>query len=404
MKCETAIKSAAKAAVALAIAATFSMASAAASTQVVQLPATAPLPASGAKAKVNPLAAPRSAATARALTASETAQQALDAAAPRAFGSFGIPYTSNRVALGAGVSVAPGNAPNFLSLTYPYRPSGKLFFNIGSASTFCSATVIRRGLVLTAAHCMQDFGGRNTFFSNFTFRPAHYGPVGSTLAQQQPYGAWTASALVVPATWSNGTDPGCGAARANDIAILAMRPVNGRFIGDVVGRIKVATGLYSFVSSPRTGNLQTAAVTALGYPGLIDNGSIMQRSDGPTHVLRPCGSANATLNLAQGSNFTGGSSGGPWIVNFGVGTGVRTGGAVPGSQPEMQIVGVTSWGASDPNRPKDNFSSVFGRNSVFPNAAYGSFGPGNIGALLNSICARRPAGSAQTYAQLGYCS
>jgi hypothetical protein len=69
---------------------------------------------------------------------------------------------------------------------------------------------------------------------------------------------------------------------------------------------------YSFVSSPKTGNLRTAAVTALGYPGLMDLGRIMQRTDGPTYTTTI---ANAG-QLWQGSNFTGGSSGGPWVVNF----------------------------------------------------------------------------------------
>jgi Trypsin len=375
-----------------------------ATANVTALPQTTPLTQGNAKARVNPLAAPRAAAHAKALTSEETSRSRLDAAMPRAFGSFGIPYTTARVGLGAGTSTAAPTSPNFLSATYPYRASGKLLFSVAGETYFCSATVIRRGLVLTAAHCVQDFGGGSSFYRSFTFRPAHYGRTGATSAQIQPYGAWTANAVSVASSWSNGTDPGCGAARANDIAILAMQPSKNRFIADVVGRIKVATGLYSFVSSARTGNLATASVTALGYPGLIDAGRIMQRSDGPTHVVRPCGSSNTTRNLTQGSNFTGGSSGGPWIVNFGIGAGTPFFGAVPGNESEMRIVGVTSWGASDPNDPKDNYSSVFGRNSVFNGMNYGNYGPGNIGALLNAICGRRPIGSSLTYAQLGYCS
>jgi V8-like Glu-specific endopeptidase len=321
-------------------------------------------------------------------------------ATARAYGSFGVPYTSTRVRAGA-TRYASTIGLNYLQTTYPYRAVGLLQFDTGFGQSICTATVIKRGLVVTAAHCIQDFAGGATRFDDWTFTPAYYGVTGSTATQRAPYGSWIWKGLVVPSTWSNGSDVGSGSARNNDLAIIAFGPDNtGKFVGDYTGKINYAWNGYGFVTSARTGNVAVAAVTTLGYPGLLDNAAIMQRTDGPTYMTT-VGNAKQYL---QGSNFTGGSSGGPWIVNFASSLPALSGGAVIGTAPNMAIIGVTSWGAADPNAPKDNYASRFGVNVAYPNSAYGSYGPGNIGFLLNTICSAKPSGSASTYAQLGYCT
>jgi hypothetical protein len=130
--------------------------------------------------------------------------------------------------------------------------------------------------------------------------------------------------------------------------------------------------------------------------------------------LRPAGSreietsaagkglARCAGQLWQGSNFTGGASGGPWIVNFRSAEADLTGGAAPGSEARMAVIGVTSWGTADPNAPKDNYSSQFRQNSSYPAANYGSYGAGNIAALLDTLCTMT-ASEGRTYAQQGYC-
>lgn len=312
----------------------------------------------------------------------------------RAFGTFGIPYTTTRVQDGVGPALGSTSA-NRLSTTYPYRTIGKLTFSAG----FCSASVIRRGIIVTAAHCIQRFGSGGSIFSGFQFRPGHYGATGATAAQMAPYGTWNWIALIRPPRWSNGTDVGCGAARDNDLALIALaRNASGQFIGDVVGKLGYGWNNYSFVQSPKTGNLRTAAVSTLGYPGLMDFGRIMQRTDGPTYTTTVCNAGQ----LWQGSNLTGGSSGGPWVVNFSGRNAVLAGGAVVGTQSVMAVVGVTSWGSADPNVPKDNYSSQFRQNSAYPNAGYGIYGAGNIGSLLNSLCSTAAPGGG-TFASQGYC-
>jgi hypothetical protein len=198
----------------------------------------------------------------------------------------------------------------------------------------------------------------------------------------------------------NGTDTGCGAARNNDLAVIALRRnSSGQFIGDLTGKFGYGWNNYSFVTSSKTGNLHTAAVSTLGYPALMDSGAIMQRTDGPTYTTSVCEAGQ----LWQGSNFTGGSSGGPWVVNLRSRNAALSGGAVTGSAPVMAVIGVTSWGSADPNAPKDNYSSQFGQNSQYPNGDYGGRGAGNIGSLLNTLCsAAHPNGG--TYASQGYCN
>jgi hypothetical protein len=285
---------------------------------------------------------------------------------------------------------------SYLSSTYPYRTIGKLTFSAG----YCSASLIRRSVIVTAAHCIQRFGSGTSIFSNWQFTPGHYGVAGATDPQIRPYGTWNWSALVRPGTWANGTDIGSGSARDNDLAVIALaKNSSNQFIGDLTGYLGYGWNNPSFISSSKTGNLSVAATSTLGYPGLMDLGRIMQRADGPSYLT----SISNAGQILQGNNFTGGSSGGPWIVNFVSANPDLSGGAVIGSFPSTWVIGVTSWGSADPNAAKDNYSSQFRQNTRYPNAAYGIYGAGNIAAVLQTLC-NSPAGGGLTYAQAGYCN
>jgi len=315
----------------------------------------------------------------------------------RAFGSHGIPYTSTRVEEGGPLTTG-SSAQSRLSITYPYAFIGKLTFTTPQGASFCSASLIRRNVLVTAAHCVQDFGTGAVSFSNYKFKPGHFGKAGATVKQQLPFGTWLVHTVTVSPTWENGTDTGADAARNNDIAIFMLRKLNGGFLGDLTGYPGYSWNSQGFTSSAVTGNKKVAAISTLGYPALMDAGRIMQRADGPTYLTTVSGA----LQYTQGNSFTGGSSGGPWMLNFGAENPVLSGGAVLGQEPFMATTGVTSWGAADPNAPKDNFSSRFGQNPQFPNANYGGFGAGNIGALLQAACTdTAPEGG--TFAANGYC-
>ena len=66
---------------------------------------------------------------------------------------------------------------------YPYRAAGKLFFKIGSSTYICSASLIKRGIVVTAAHCVANYG-QSQFYSGWQFVPAYRNGTA-------PYGTWT---------------------------------------------------------------------------------------------------------------------------------------------------------------------------------------------------------------------
>ena len=309
----------------------------------------------------------------------------------RDFGSFGIPYTAARVSHKATTSVS-SRSEGYLSATYPYRTIGRLTFQTDSGSASCSASLIRRGIIVTAAHCIQDFDSGSNIYSGWTFTPAFYDG-------DAPYDSWSWFRLVRPSSWANGTDTGSGSARNNDLALIALQKNSSdQFVGDIVGWLSYGWNNYSFVSNSQTGDLAVAALSTLGYPGLLDQGSIMQRSDSPSYLTTVSGSEQ----IYQGSTFTGGASGGPWIANFKYQDPTFSSGAGPGSAGNNNIiVGVTSWGSADPNAPKDNYSSQFGQNTEYPNASYGTYGAGNIGSLLNTLCSSSLDG--QTLASQGYC-
>ena len=55
----------------------------------------------------------------------------------------------------------------------------------------------------------------------------------------------------------------------------------------------------------------------LGYPCNFDSCNIMQRVDTSDHRVPP--GYSGTNAFEYGSDMTGGSSGGPWVENFGTG-------------------------------------------------------------------------------------
>lgn len=365
-----------------------------------EIPATQSKPAGytlqNSKAHRNPLPAPDTSTITPSGSGTHLTAGAMgETKQPRAYGSFGVPYTSKRVSLSPTSAVSPTDK-GYLSATYPYRAIGKLTFNVDQSPTHCSASLIRRSVLVTAAHCVQDFGGGDTLFTNHQFIPATYN--GSA-----PYGTWAVQAIARPRSWANGTDTGgdmMSASVNNDVAVMILnKNATDMFLGDITGYLTYGWNNYSFTKSKKTGDIWIASISTLGYPGMLDEGNIMQRTDGPAYLTE----INGAGQIYQGSNLTGGSSGGPWIANFGFERPAFSGANAGLKAASNTVIGVTSWGTADPNQPKDNYSSQFQQNAEYPKADYGGFGGGNIGALLNAACSQRPTGSTKTYKQMGYC-
>lgn len=87
--------------------------------------------------------------------------------------------------------------------------------------------------------------------------------------------------------------------------------------------------------------------------------------------------------------MTGGSSGGPWLVNFGTVPSIDSGANLGNYSLPNVVVGVTSYGYSDVGLNVQG-ASFFGQNHEFPAPDYGGYGAGNIGALLQTMCNGQP--------------
>ena len=261
---------------------------------------------------------------------------------PERFGTFDQPFTTARADLSS-----PTNT------MYPYRASGKLFFKIGTDTYMCSASLLKRGIVVTAAHCIVDFGKKQAY-ANWQFIPGYRNGIA-------PFGVWTASRVNVLGSYYAGTDSCAisGVVCTNDVAQIQLVPQNGAYPGTSTGWYGYAYNGWGFTPSGLT------HITQIGYPAGLDSAAYMERNDSYGYKS-PANSNNTII----GSLMDGGSSGGPWIANFGqppVLTGV-----VAGSYPNPNvIVGVTSWGFT---------SSTVKAQGASP------FLSTNIGTLINTAC------------------
>ena len=297
----------------------------------------------------------------------------------QAYGAFGgFPFTTRIVAQRPGSSRRTDPVDQ-----KPYSQSGKLFMDFGTGGFFvCSASVIRPGLVLTAAHCVHEFGqGAGGFAQQVFFQPARHN-------DDMPFGTWRAESIIVPGVYLNGTDrclPGAeGIVCENDIAILVMESQVSeegveQEVGDLVGRYGLYQNDQGYTAFGGDGDL-AAHLTQIGYPSagytgvrMIQNESIAVQ-DAP-FALGPDTDYNQVI---IGSNMTGGSSGGAWLHNFGKNEGYE--GTPPVDDARNRVASVTSWGFVN-DSIKIQGGSRFGHNTTFPPG-----GPTNIRSLINFGC------------------
>jgi len=263
---------------------------------------------------------------------------------PDEYGTSHLPFSTAR----ADLYTAATNTQ------YPYRASGKLYFQDASNNTFvCSASMIKRGVVVTAAHCVANYG-QSQFYHNWHFIPGYRNGVA-------PYGNWTVYQPWVKTAYYNGTD-NCsqyGIVCPDDVAVLILNPQNSAYDGTQMGWY--GYGYYNGVTH----------VTQIGYPLCLDHGTLMERNDSQGSV-----SASDSSNTIIGSLMCGGSSGGPWLENFGIRPTLT--GQSNGTQPNPNVVvGVTSWGYETNHAIKKQGASPFTSN--------------NIVLLLNLACGSQPA-------------
>jgi V8-like Glu-specific endopeptidase len=263
--------------------------------------------------------------------------------APQEYGTYNHVYTTARV----------NGYSSQTSSYYPYRAAGKLYFQINGASYVCSASMIKPGIAVTAGHCVANYG-TGKFYSNWQFVPAYAN--GSA-----PYGVHNTGSALILSSYLNGTD-GCavyGVVCPDDVALLYFPDL----VGNTVGWFGYGYGGYSYNSSSQV------LISQLGYPQALDSGVFMQRNDSQGYV-----SSSYSNNTIIGSLMTGGSSGGPWVVNLGRDP-ILSGTSFGYAASHNVVVGVTSWGYTSTS-PKEQGAAPFTS--------------GNIQVLVSYACTHSP--------------
>ncbi|MEV0590839.1 trypsin-like serine peptidase [Nonomuraea cavernae] len=179
------------------------------------------------------------------------------------------------------------------------RTTGRVFLTVARTDFVCSASTVRsanRDVVVTAGHCVKD--GTGQWADNWTFVPGYREGGG------QPYGQFPARRMFVAAPWSRAADD------SYDVGMVALATSEGRHVAEVVGAQEIS------FDAPRGGR-----AFGFGYPADPPyNGEHLVYCAGP---LRddPHGE---THDQGLGCDMTAGSSGGPWLSGFDLGTGRGT--------------------------------------------------------------------------------
>jgi hypothetical protein len=262
----------------------------------------------------------------------------------------------------------------------------------------CSASLILPNVLGTAAQCVHDFGlGDSGFTQAAYWVPANNGdPEGISPG---PFGVWNVDRVVIADSYWSGTDTCArnapGVVCNNDVAVVSLLPNGGQKAAAVLeGYYGYGWNGYSYIRSPAFKNLVVADITQLGYPGAFDNGYQMQRNNSFGKYVVETGRKTTNrkpLRTTQiGSALTGGSSGGPLLVNFGAAPSLDATASLANASMSNVVVGVTSYGYSDVGFNVQG-ASFFGQNHEFPLLDYGGYGAGNIGALVQRLCSLEPA-------------
>ncbi|AYN43742.1 serine protease [Streptomyces dangxiongensis] len=152
---------------------------------------------------------------------------------------------------------------------------------------FCTASVVhspRGDLIVTAAHCVDGDDG------DLVFAPGYRDG-------QAPFGMWKVMRRFLPDAWTSGQD------EDSDLAFAAVAERDGERLEDVVGANRFAAGV-------ATG---ATAVTVIGYP---------DSREAPVTCTDKPASRSDTQQRVECPDFTGGTSGSPWVNGDGQVVGV----------------------------------------------------------------------------------
>lgn len=173
------------------------------------------------------------------------------------------------------------------------KTSGRVFFSFDGKDASCSGDAVTSdngSVVLTAGHCVKYQGSWHT---DWVFVPGYHDG-------EAPYGEWAASKTLTTPQWEADEDMNY------DVGTAVVGQVDGKNLTDVVGGQGVSfNGEYN------------QDMYSFGFPAEDPyDGETLDYCSGPT-------TKDTLLTTDHGlpCNMTGGSSGGPWFVDFDESTG-----------------------------------------------------------------------------------
>ena len=178
------------------------------------------------------------------------------------------------------------------------QTTGKVFFTLGGTNYVCSGSstvAANNSLVQTAGHCLNE--GPGAFATNFTFVPGYDDGAA-------PYGQFAAAELHTSSQWANQGDLNY------DIGYAVVGTSGGSTLTGAVGAQGVGFNL-----------ARNANMYAFGYPAASPyDGSDIAWCHGS--VASDTWGGSSTQGMV--CNMTGGSSGGPWFINYNESSGIGT--------------------------------------------------------------------------------
>lgn len=174
------------------------------------------------------------------------------------------------------------------------QTAGRVFFTTGGQDASCSGNAVNSAngdVVVTAGHCVKYQG---EWATNWVFVPGYDGG-------EKPHGEWAAQQLLATTQWAENEDLN------HDVGMAVVREKNGRSLTDVVGGQGIAFN-----------QQRGQQMYAFGYPAAAPY-------DGESLIYCSGEVRDDLLGLSddQGMtcDMTGGSSGGPWFLDFDESTG-----------------------------------------------------------------------------------
>jgi Trypsin len=178
-----------------------------------------------------------------------------------------------------------GNYFNQFWTDFPYSAVGRLYFTDGYYDYTCTASLIARYTIVTAAHCVYNTD-YNYWYYGWVFVPADY-----NFGANMPFGYFDYYSATILTKYVSAKSSSKGL--STDVAIITL-------YGDPGG----AAGWFGYTWNWGTKQLHHA----IGYPSNIFSGI-------STYIC-VAESFSGKGGLGMGCDMTYGSSGGPWVLWF----------------------------------------------------------------------------------------